>query len=105
GAGLFLVFWLACLMLNEEVRGFNAGGALVTAHFHTMCNCRNEFLCHGPTCDLSFPDGACFHITHVLCGTHFLSCRKLKWKSYIVVVRSRERGEQRLEASGSGADP
>ncbi|KAG2362630.1 hypothetical protein BDR07DRAFT_1013307 [Suillus spraguei] len=46
-----LVFWLACLMLmachslsNNEVRGFNAGSALATAHSHT-----NQFLCHGPT--------------------------------------------------------
>ncbi|KAG2071174.1 hypothetical protein BDR04DRAFT_1098877 [Suillus decipiens] len=47
-------------MLDEEVRDFNAGGALVTAHIHTVCNvilycfsdldnARNEFLCHGPT--------------------------------------------------------
>ncbi|KAG2073364.1 hypothetical protein BDR04DRAFT_1094809, partial [Suillus decipiens] len=35
--------------------------------------------------------------SHVLCGTYFLSSRKLKWESYIVVVK---RGEQRLEASG-----
>ncbi|KAG2064541.1 hypothetical protein BDR04DRAFT_1122496 [Suillus decipiens] len=57
----FLVFWLAFLMLaachslslsnNEEVRDFNAGGALVMAHSHT-----NEFLCDGPTqpSDVSF---------------------------------------------------
>ncbi|KAG2078846.1 hypothetical protein BDR04DRAFT_1085812 [Suillus decipiens] len=121
GAGsLFLVFWLACLMLNEELRGFNADGALVTAHSHT-----SEFLSHGPTqqshvssSHAIFPgeqlnqafliapsDRACFHITHVLCSTHFLSRRKLKWKPYIVMVSGRERGEQRLEASGSEADP
>ncbi|KAG2073030.1 hypothetical protein BDR04DRAFT_1095482, partial [Suillus decipiens] len=99
----FLVFWLACLILNEEVRSFDVGGALVTAHFHTV----QVTFRHHTVRDVIFPgeqlnqtflialsDGACFHITHVSCGTHSLSCRKLKWKPYIVVVRGRERGEQ-----------
>ncbi|KAG2066152.1 hypothetical protein BDR04DRAFT_1121366 [Suillus decipiens] len=38
--------WNLC---NEEVRDFNAGGALVISHSHT-----NEFLCHGPTNQVTF---------------------------------------------------